>query len=190
MAPVLTTEQVSQVVNNTVLVLLARRDLVSEWHENLVDLLKQAQQAQLDDETFFVAAVLTLLESPDDTLPTGTIYDPAWEMLVSGLRTGQLPASEPDTERLTLEQLLGTIADTVVAILTEQREYQETVLVELREMRSAAADAAIPELVRWLDDTLTLIESGSPHDLGQNHEGLYASFWEAITHRLNGNQTP
>ncbi len=189
MAHVLTEEQVEQVVNNTLLVLLARPDRIPEWHETLVDLLGQSEQAQLDEEALFVAAVLALLHSPDDILPTGTAYDHAWQMLLSSLRTGRLRAARPEFEQLSLKQMLRSIADAVVTVLIETHDYKEAVINELQEIRHASEQAGEAELTRWLNDVLLLAGGTPPDELGQCHSELYAEAWNAIIRRVYGNRT-
>lgn len=182
MSQVLSSEQVTQVVENTVYVLLGRPDLLVEWHTNLVDLLKQTQAIGLDDEELFLAAVLTLLHSPGDRLPTGTRYDRAWDAIMVGLQTGVAGQSTP--EGVTLDQLLHSVVEAVTAILTRAPDQRDNIEGELAEIQAAAVEADIPELVRWLDDARALM-SGTPiHLLGQQHEGDYAAFWQQLVQSL------
>lgn len=185
----LTPNQVQQIVTNTVVVLLARPDLAPEWQANLLSLLEQARQQQLEDEQLFVAALLTLLDSPEDTLPTGTLYDRAWQALITGLRTGRL--TDPTVEGAdTLEALLGAVVEAVIAARTTLPEQATVIAGELRELRAAAERAAADELVRWVDDALAVLSGASPADRGTEHEGVYAAYWQALRSSLNESATP
>ncbi|HML23213.1 MAG TPA: hypothetical protein PKD09_16280 [Aggregatilinea sp.] len=182
MTQALSSEQVTQVVENTVYVLLGRPDLLVEWHTNLVDLLKQTQTMGMEDEELFLGAVLTLLHSPADRLPTGTRYDRAWDAIMVGLQTGV--AGQSTSEGITLDQLLHSVIEAVTAILTRAPDQRDEIEAELAEIQAAAMEANIPELVSWLDDVRSLM-SGTPiHELGHQHEGDYAAFWQQLVQSM------
>ncbi len=182
MSQALSSEQVTQVVENTVYVLLGRPDLLVEWHTNLVALLRQTQSTGLEDEELFLAAVLTLLHSPGDRLPTGTRYDRAWDAIMVGLQTGV--AGQSTGEGVTLDQLLHSVVEAVIAILTRAPDQRDSIEGELAEIQSAAVEANIPELVSWLDDARSLVAGAPIHTLGQQHEGDYAAFWQLLVQSL------
>jgi hypothetical protein len=184
MAHALTSEQIRQVVNNTVVVMLARLDLLPEWQENLLDLLQQARDANLDEEAIFVSAVLALLHSPGDTLPTGTAYDYAWQSIVTGLRTGAVEPAPAEEEALSLDRLLSSMSDALIAVLTQVPDQRETVTDELREIRTAASQANVSELTNWLDDALAALDGTPVQSLGQNHQGIYAVYWNEVAQKL------
>lgn len=184
MAYALTSDQVDQIVNNTMLVLLVRPDLKGEWDTNLTNLLEQTRQYGMDDEAIFVAAVLTMLHTPDDALPTGTIYDHAWQSIVIGLQTGVAQPAASQSESLSLDRVLNSVAEALITVMTEHPEQQDVVSNELREMRTAATEAQIDELIAWLDDALALVQGTPATDLGQEHQGVYATYWEAIVHNI------
>ena len=184
MARALTAEQIRQVVNNTVVVMLARLDLLPEWQENLLDLLQQAREAHLDEEAIFVSAVLALLHSPSDTLPTGTVYDYAWQSILTGLRTGVTPPPPAEGDTLSLDRLLNSMAEALVAVMTQVPNQKDTVADELRGIRSAAAQAGVTELTDWLDDALALLDGAPAQSLGRNHQGVYADYWNVIAQKL------
>jgi hypothetical protein len=184
MAYALTSEQVDQIVNNTMLVLMVRPDLMSEWRTNLQNLLQQTQQYEMDDEAIFVAAVLTALHKPADTLPTGTIYDYAWQSIVVGLQTGVARPAASEAESLSLDRLLNSVAEALITVMTEYPEQKDAVVSELREMRTAAADAKIDELIAWIDDGLALLQGTPAAGLGQQHQGVYATYWEAVIQNI------
>lgn len=184
----LTPEQVNQVVSNTTLVLLVRPDLLPEWRDNLMDLLRQARATDMHEAAIFVSAVLALLHSPDDTLPTGTVYDYAWQAILTGLQTGiaQTPASQGET--ITLDRLLNSVAEAVIAVLTQVPHQKEAVVGEIYEMRAAAVEAQVAELVRWIDDLLALLAgvpaANLPHE---KHEGIYGVYWRLIIRNIQMN---
>jgi hypothetical protein len=193
MAAALTSEQVNQVVNNTTLVLLVRPDLMAEWRANLMDLLEQTRQAALDEESIFVSAVLTLLYSPGDTLPTGTTYDHAWQLILIGLQQGEIqPAgARRGDDFMTIERLLRSVAEALVAVLTEIPDQKDAVAAELAQMHSAALEADVPELCTWIDDAMALLRGTPAADLGAQHEGIYGVFWQAVVqnlHKQRGNE--
>ncbi len=190
MTQALTPEQVQQIVVNTVVALLARPDLVPTWRAHLLELLDQARQQQLEDEQLFVAAIVTLLNSPEDTLPTGTRYDRAWQALITSLRTGTLidPEAEADTD--TLDELLGAVVEAVVAARTVLPDQADAIAGELRELRAAAERADAEELVRWVDDALAVLAGESPQDRGTDHEGVYAVYWQALRSSLSESAAP
>lgn len=179
MTHALTMDQVGQIVNNTMLVLLARPDLLPDWRANLLDLMQQARAQEMEDEMLFVAAVLTLLHSPDDKLPTGTVYDYAWESLLISLATGVAQPLDRE-EGVSLERLLRSVAEAVVAVVTHAPTQKDTIMGEIKQMRAAAVDAAVPELVAWVDDALALLQGKAIDELGQTHHGIYATYWDAI----------
>lgn len=183
MAQALTSEQVTQVVENTVYVLLGRPDLVPEWHTNLVDLLRQSQSVGLEDEELFIGAVLTLLHSPGDRLPTGTRYDRAWDAIMVGLQTGVVGQSA--AEGITLDRLLHSVVEAVTAILTRAPDQRDSIEAELVDMQTAATEAGLPELVRWLDDVRALMSGEPIHTLGHQHEDEYQTFWHMLVQRMN-----
>jgi hypothetical protein len=184
MGRVLTPEQIRQMVNNTVVVLLARPDLLPEWQDNLLDLLQQAREAHLDEEAIFVSAVLALLHSPADTLPTGTVYDYAWQSIVTGLRTGTVQPIPADDETMSLDRLLGSMAEALVAVMTQVPDQRPTVADELREIRTAATQADVRELITWLDDALAVLDGAPVQSLGQGHQGVYAVYWNEVAQKL------
>lgn len=180
MGRVLTAEQLDQVIHNTMVVLLVRPDLLPEWRTNLMDLLRQTRTSHLDEESIFVAAVLALLHSPDDTLPTGTNYDSAWQSLLTGLRTGVAQPSATQGERMALDRLLNSVAEAVVAVVTQVPAQREAVSVELSQMRRAAVEAGIRDLATWIDDALAVLDGAQPRSLVGSHQGVYAAYWDAI----------
>lgn len=184
MARVLTSEQVEQVINNTMVVMLVRPDLMPDWRNNLTDLLQQARDARLDEEAIFVSAVLTLLYSPEDTLPTGTTYDPAWQSLLSGLRTGVRQPAAVEGERMSLDRLLSSIAEAVIAVMTQAPEQKGMIVEELREMRTAAVKGSMSEMVAWVDDALEVLNGAAPRGLSYHHQGVYAAYWDAVTRSI------
>jgi hypothetical protein len=184
MAQALTSEQIRQVVSNTVVVMLARLDLLPEWQENLLDLLQQAREAHLDEEAIFVSAVLALLHSPGDTLPTGTAYDYAWQSILTGLRTGTVQPAPAGDDVMSLDRLLSSMVEALVAVMTQVPEQKPTVADELRGIRSAADQADVSELTHWLDDALALLDGAPAQSLGKNHQGMYAEHWNAIAQKL------
>jgi len=185
MSPALTTEQLKQVVNNTVVVMLVRPDLVNEWYSNLFEMMRQAQRATLEDEAVFIAAVLSLLQSPNDTLPTGTIYDRAWESILVGLQTGVVQEQAGvESETVSLEQLLNSIVQAVVTVITQAPGQKETIVDEMVQIRAAAIESGVPDLADWLDDVIALLKDIGEPDLGQRHEGIYATYWKALMQNI------
>jgi hypothetical protein len=188
MANALTGEQIQRVVDNTVLVLLVRPDLMEEWQSNLMTLLEQAQQADLEEEAIFIAAVLTLLHYPDDSLLTGTRYDHAWEHLQVGLQTGSSHAVD-QSESMTLDHLLGSIVEAIVTIKKQAPAQQNTVRGELqgelKQIKAAAVEAKVGELVAWLDDAAAVLEGESVHNIQHGHQGVYASYWQVLAQNLD-----
>ncbi len=182
MSQALSSEQVTQVVENTVYVLLGRPDLLVEWHSSLVDLLKQTQSMGMEDEELFLSAVLTLLHSPSDRLPTGTRYDRAWDAIMIGMQTGVV--NQGNTEGITLDQLMHSVVEAVTAILTRAPDQRDDIEGELAEIQSAAVEAGMTELVSWLDDVRSLMGGVPIHELGQQHEGDYAAFWQQLVQSL------
>lgn len=180
MSHALTMDQVGQIVNNTMLVLLARPDLLPDWRANLQDLMQQARIQEMEDEMLFVAAVLTLLHSPDDKLPTGTVYDYAWESLLVSLTTGVAQPLDRDENGISLERLLRSVAEAVVAVMSHTPVKTDTIKAEIMQMRAAAVDAAVPELVAWVDDAVALLDGAAPDELGHAHKGIFATYWDAI----------
>lgn len=182
-------EQLNQVISNTVIVLLARPDLQTEWRANLIRLLSQVREAQWEDESIFVAAVLNLLHHPEDTMPTGTRYDRAWESILTGVQTGVLhSAQQEEEEEITLERLLSSVTQAVITVITRSDADKSAVEGELRDMRAAAATASAEELAIWLDDVL-LVLGGTPiNEVGQRHTGIYAAYWQVLSENLDQNQ--
>lgn len=179
----LTTDQVNHIINNTMVVLLARPDLLPDWRANLQDLLQQAREQGLEDEMLFVAAVLTLLDAPDDTLPTGTAYDYAWESLLVSLSTGVAQPLDDEHDE-TLDRLLRSVAEAVVAVMTHASDHKETIANEIKQIHSTALDANAPELAAWLGDLMALLD-GTPLDaLGNGHQGIFAAYWDGIARSL------
>ena len=182
MAYALTTEQVQQVVQNTVLVILARPDLLSDWRTNLVDLIGQMRSADLDEEAIFLAAVRALLDQPGDTLPTGTQYDQAWEAIVTSVQTRSVPsASEAHEDTITLDRLLGSIVQAVTAVQTHAAEQRQAIYEELLQIKAAAVESDVPELVAWLDDALDVLDGAAPADRAHHHAGVYSTYWQSLT---------
>jgi hypothetical protein len=186
MAPALSTDQLQQIINNTMLVILVRPDLQEDWHNNLVDLLDQARSQALEDEAIFVAAVLTLIYSPDDTLPTGTVYDRAWQTLLSALHSGVSQGTEDADPEMTLERLLKSVAEAVVTVQLRAPSQVEALLAELQEVHRAASEAQVEELIRWLDDVIALVNGAPLESLGAGHSGVYGRYWGAIVDALQG----
>lgn len=183
MAHALTPDQINNIVNNTMVVMLARPELLPEWRENLQDLLLQTREQNLEDEMLFVAAVLALLHSPEDTLPTGTVYDYAWETLMHSLTTGMSQPADQNGAG-SLDRLLQSLAEAVVTVKTRLPDHQEVVREEIIEIYQAAQDAGLSELIAWVDDLLLVLEGGSPEMLGKDHAGIYAAYWDAIVREL------
>ena len=183
MTQALSSDQVHQIVNNTLLVLLARPELRSEWRANLLDLLGQTREMGLEDEMLFVAAVLSLMEKPNDRLPTGTIYDYAWEALLTGLATGRLQPLDDESE-FSLDRLLRSVAEALVAVHTTAPNQREVVEQEVQNMLQAAQNSETTELQAWLTDVLAVLNGADPTTLGAKHEGLYAAYWQAIVANL------
>ncbi len=178
MAYALTSEQVRQVVQNTVLVMLARSDLLPDWRANLGDLVQQMRAAALDDEAIFLAAVLALLDCPTDNLPTGTQYDQAWQSIVTGLQTGALPSERE--EMVTLDRLLGSIVQAISAVQSRASDQRQAVSEELLNIKTAALEAEVPELVVWIDDALDVLDGAAAAGRAHHHAGVYGIYWQAI----------
>lgn len=181
----LTAEQLNQVISNTVVVLLARPDLQTEWRSNLIRLLHQVRDAKWDEETIFLAAVLNFLHHPEDTMPTGTRYDRAWESILSGVQTGILNSTQEQEEEITLERLLSSITQAVIAVLARGVADKTLVENDVREMRAAVAQASADELAAWIDDVLALLNGTPASELGQKHQGVYAAYWQALSQNLD-----
>ena len=191
MTVALTSEQVNQVVSNTTLVLLVRPDLMPEWRDNLMDLLRQARTSDLHEEAIFVSAVLALLHSPNDTLPTGTTYDYAWQAILTGLQTGvpQPAAGQGEQgEQMTLDRLLNSVAEAVIAVMTQVPQQKDAVADELREMRAAAVDGEVPDLVDWIDDLLALLDGTPSGELGEENQGVYGAYWRLIVRSIDNRE--
>lgn len=186
----LTAEQINQVVSNTTLVLLVRPDLLPEWRENLMALLQQARTSDLHEEAIFVSAVLSLLYSPGDTLPTGTVYDYAWQSILTGLQTGVPQPTANQGDQMTLDRLLNSVSEAVIAVMTQVPEQKNAVAGELREMRSAAVDAQVTELINWIDDVLALVAGTTVAETGENHQGIYGAYWRLIIRSIATNNRP
>lgn len=179
MAYALTDEQIQLVIQNTALVILARPDLLPDWHANLTELVQQMRAAALDDEAIFLAAVLALLDHPGDTLPTGTQYDAAWEALLVSLQTGSLrPAREQET--ITLDRLLSSIVQAAVAVQTHAAEQRQAVYEELLQIKAAAIESQVPELVVWLDDVLDVLDGAAASERAAHHTGIYGAYWKSL----------
>lgn len=178
MAYALTSEQVQQVVQNTVLVALARSDLLPDWRANLGDLIQQMRAAALDDEAIFLAAVLALLDRPTDTLPTGTQYDQAWQAIVTGLQTGSLPPARDET--VTLDRLLGSVAQAISAVQSHAADQWQAVYEELLHIKAAALEAEAPELVVWIDDALDVLDGAEAAERAHHHVGIYGAYWQTV----------
>lgn len=183
MANALTSNQLEQIISNTVAVLLARPDLLPDWHANLFALLKQTQESHLEDEELFVAAVLALIHSPEDTLPTGTAYDNAWQAILTSLQTGVIQSAEED-ETATIKRLLQSVAEAVVAVQTRLPEQKDSVIEQVHDLQDAAVKAEVDELVRWLDDILKVLDGQPPEMFGNGHTDVYAAYWEALVESL------
>lgn len=185
----LTSEQVEQMVENTLLVLLGRPELLPQWQDSLISLLSQAQAASLDDEAVFIAAVLTLLNYPEDRLPTGTAYDRAWESIMIGVQTGMVQSSHTseETDQMTLDRLLASVVEAAVAMVNRSPEERKIIQQELFQMRTAAIEANVNELVAWIDDILRLLGGQPLVELGLDHTGVYAVYWEMLRQKLTHN---
>ena len=183
----LTSEQINQVVSNTTLVLLVRPDLLPEWRESLVALLQQARSSDLHEEAIFVSAVLSLLYSPGDTLPTGTVYDYAWQSILTGLQTGVPQPTASQGDQMTLDRLLNSVSEAVIAVMTQVPDQKDAVATELRDMRIAAVDAQIADLIRWIDDVLALLEGTTAAESGEEHQGVYGAYWRLIVRSIATN---
>ena len=186
----LTSEQVNQVVSNTTLVLLVRPDLLPEWRENLMALLQQARSSDLHEEAIFVSAVLSLLNSPGDTLPTGTVYDFAWQSILTGLQTGVPQPAASQGDQMTLDRLLNSVSEAVIAVMTQVPDQKDAVTAELRDMRIAAVDAQIADFIRWIDDVLALLAGTTTAESGQDHQGVYGAYWRLIVRSISTNNRP
>ena len=183
----LTSEQINQVVSNTTLVLLVRPDLLPEWRESLVALLQQARSSDLHEEAIFVSAVLSLLYSPGDTLPTGTVYDYAWQSILTGLQTGVPQPTASQGDQMTLDRLLNSVSEAVIAVMTQVPDQKDAVATELRDMRIAAVDAQIADLIRWIDDVLALLAGTLTAEGGADHQGVYGAYWRLIVRSIATN---
>lgn len=185
MAPALTTDQIKQIINNTMLVMLVRPDLKPEWHTNLEGLIQQAQDAAMDDEALFAAAVLALIYSPGDTLPTGTAYDTAWQALLVSLQSGVAQTDDAESEAsMTLDRLLKSVAEAVITVQRNAPSQKTALLNELDEVRQAGETAGVSELIRWLDDVTALVNGAPITTLGQGHQGVFRDFWDMIVRGL------
>ncbi len=179
----LTADQLDRLVENTVLVLRARPDLLEEWQTNLERLLRDAREAGLEDEAVFVAAVLTLLASPNDTLPTGTPYDSAWYSIQAGMKTGVVGPAR-DRAGMQLEDLLRTVSEAVLAVLTEMPDERKAVAAELDEIRASARSAGAEALAAWLDDVRVLLGGAPPDGFHTSHPEPYHAYWRALLDSL------
>jgi hypothetical protein len=186
----LTSEQVNQVVSNTTLVLLVRPDLLPEWRDNLMALLQQARNSDLHEEAIFVSAVLSLLFSPGDTLPTGTVYDYAWQSILNGLQTGVPQPATSQSDQMTLDRLLNSVSEAVIAVMTQVPEQKNAVAEELRDMRIAAVDAQITDFIRWIDAVLALLAGTPGAESGGDHQGVYGAYWRLILRSIATNNRP
>ncbi|MBN1200323.1 MAG: hypothetical protein JXJ20_00575 [Anaerolineae bacterium] len=185
MVQVLKPEQLDNVVNNTLVVLLMRPDLVSQWQTDLQNLLKEMLSGTQEDEAVFLAAVLNLLDNPGDTLPTGTIYDRDWEKILAGLKTGTVhSASSEDSDSMRLDQLLSSVVRAVIAVMTRAAEQKDAIEDELRQIHVAAVDSEVDELASWLDDVLAILGGIAPRDLGNRHQGVYAVYWDVLIYNI------
>ncbi|NDJ79115.1 MAG: hypothetical protein GYB65_22935 [Chloroflexi bacterium] len=184
MTRALTADLLNRIIDNTVVVLLVRPEMLPEWDANLLMLMREVQQAGLDDEAIFLASVLALLHEPGDSLPTGTLYDHAWEQLLIGLQTGVAQSSSSNGEAMTLDQALGWVVEAVTAVLTREAEQKDMIQQGLVQMRQAAEDADIPELVAWLSHAMDVLEGKAPRDLSHLHEGVYAAYWNVLVQNL------
>ena len=140
------------------------------------------RKANLDDEAIFLAAVQSLLDRPGDTLPTGTHYDPAWEAIVTSLQTRSFP-SQSREETITLDRLLSSIVQAVIAVQTVAAEQHQAIYEELLQIKAAAVESDVPELVAWLDDALDVLDGAEPADLAHHHTGIYSVYWQTLTER-------
>jgi hypothetical protein len=190
MSLALTAEQVNQVVSNTTLVLLVRPDLLPEWRDNLMALLEQARSSDLHEEAIFVSAVLSLLFSPGDTLPTGTVYDYAWQSILSGLQTGVPQPAASQSDQMTLDRLLNSVSEAVIAVMTQVPEQKDAVTEELRDMRIAAVDAQITDFIRWIDAVLALLAGTPAAESNGDHQGVYGAYWRLIMRSITSNNRP
>ena len=187
MSNLLNQEQLEQLVNNTLVVLIAKPDLKDEWHADLTGWMEQMRTAQQEDEAIFLAALLTLLWWPDDTLPTATSYDYAWELLMIGMQTGTLqrvPAPASD-ETLTIGQLLRSVVDAAALVLQRAPEEQDQLDTELHQMQRAADRAGLDDLALWLTDVLALLHGTPARDLGADQTGIFATYWEMLARRVD-----
>lgn len=182
MIEALNEEQVNQVIHNTIVVMLARQDLQSEWQADLFDLLHQAQTADMIEEAIFLAAVIALLDSPDDELPTGTRYDPAWHAIRTGLDTGSLPGTSQS--EISLDRLLQAVVNAIVTVRRDNPHQVDALEEELHEMRAAAAEAGAQDLLHWLDDTIEVLHGSDPAAIASAHTGMFADQWHTLTERL------
>ena len=187
MTDALSSEQLNQVINNTVVVILARPDLHSEWNKDLNHLLRQARAAGLEAEAIFVSAVINLLAHPDDVLPTGTQYDNAWDTIRHGLETGSLPG--PAREEPSIDRLLETVVDAVVIALTEDSSHLPMLEEELHEMRATAAESGLMDLLHWLDNVVEIINGTDPRTLQPAADGAYAAHWQLLIERLESDHS-
>jgi hypothetical protein len=184
----LTSDQVNQVVSNTTMVMLVRPDLLPEWRDNLMELLHQARSSSMFEEAIFVSAVLALLSTPTDTLPTGTPYDHAWQSILTGLQSGVPQPAAGQGEQMTLDRLLNSVAEAVIAVMTQVPDQKDAVADEMREMRGAAVEAKVSELTRWIDDLLEMLKGTPLNELsGEEHQGIYGAYWRLIVRTIQNN---
>lgn len=184
MTRALTQDQITQVVENTVVVLLARPDLMAGWHGELFKMMVEARDASIEEEALFLAAVLTLLHSPSDALPTGTRYDYAWELLLTGLQTGMLQPSASQGETMTIDRLLHAVVEAVEAVMTRAPEQKTAVRGELRQIQKSAHESDIGELAAWLSDVLRILDGTPVADIAPQHTDIYHAYWDALVEHL------
>jgi hypothetical protein len=134
--------------------------------------------------------VLSLLYSPSDTLPTGTVYDFAWQSILTGLQTGVPQPTASQSDQMTLDRLLNSVSEAVIAVMTQVPEQKDAVTAELRDMRIAAVDAQITDFTRWIDDVLSLLAGTTDVESGQDHQGVYGAYWRLIIRSITTNNRP
>jgi hypothetical protein len=89
---------------------------------------------------------------------------------------------------MTLDRLLNSVAEAVIAVMTEVPDQRAAVADELREMRGAASDGQVVELIRWIDDLLALLDGKPGLDRsGEGHQGIYGAYWRLIMRSIQNN---
>jgi soluble cytochrome b562 len=85
---------------------------------------------------------------------------------------------------MSLDRLLSSMAEALVAVMTQVPDQKPTVADELREIHTAATQAGVRELISWLDDALAVLDGAPVQSLGQTHQGVYAAYWNEVAQKL------